>query len=235
MSNQFFVVTGALVLNQVTPVIHALFGDFGLIASCPAPTEPRPIRRPTWDDVLRNLTRLADDLSIRPGEGALDSIASVLLLLSAHFRCFHDAALVDLIENHRFEGEVDLDTLFVMATRFNDGHGLTAIRLQGGLYCSTRRLFAFRGPAVFIHADVFVRSESAGTLAFGDDLRAALRRGDLTHGADRLAHEVLDLLGDLFAALPDELTRRPLRKRLAHLLVDWAPDIDDEPYTGKPH
>lgn len=233
MPAQFFAVTGALVLNRVTPVITALFGGFGLNPSSPADIEPRVARPPTWDGILRSLATLAHDLSIRPSEGAFDNIPSVLLLLSAHFKCFNDAALVDLIENHCFEGQADLDTLFVIATRFDDGHGLTAIRLQGGLYCSTRRLFAFSGPATFIYADVFLRSESGDALALGDNFRAGTR--DLAHGADRLAHELLALLGDLYTTIPDEVGRQSLRKRIAHMLVDWTPDLEDDPYTSKPH
>lgn len=130
MLQRYFLTTGVLILDQVTPVIEALFGGFNFRPAPPGADDSRVATIPTWSAVLERLVALAAELSIRPSEGALDNMASALLLLSAHFGCFKDAALVDFIEHHPFEGEADLDTLYIIARRFDDGHGLKDIRLN---------------------------------------------------------------------------------------------------------
>jgi len=132
MIQRYFLTIGVLTADRMTPVLAALFDGFALktvraeLTSISSP--------PTWTSVLEQLRSVVRNLAIDPPEGALDSIPSVLLLLAAHFRCLDDPALVRLIETHRFERDVDLDTLFTIAKRFDDGHGLKALRFDAGPY-----------------------------------------------------------------------------------------------------
>lgn len=132
MVQRYFLATGVMVLETVTPVIQALFGGFNLKPQPPDTTSIAAI--PTWSHVLEQLRALAQHLSIHPPEGSLDDMRSVLLLLAAHFRCLDDGAIVHLVEIHRFERDADLDTLFVIANRFDDGHGLKVIKFNAGPY-----------------------------------------------------------------------------------------------------
>ena len=66
-----------------------------------------------------------------------------------------------MIERHSFEDTADLDALFLIATRFDDGHHLTAIQFEGCWYCSKPRLFEFGGNGCYLSREVRVISSSS--------------------------------------------------------------------------
>ena len=132
MIYRYFLATGVMTLEKITPVIEALFGGFNLKPEPPDATLTPAF--PTWSQVLEALRTLAGSLSIDLPEGAFDNMRSILLLLATHFGCLDDPAIVHLIETHRFERDADLDTLFVIANRFDDGHGLHVIKFNAGPY-----------------------------------------------------------------------------------------------------
>ena len=132
MIHRYFLATGIMTLERLTPVIDALFGGFNLNAEPPDSASVPAF--PTWSYVLTQLRELVRQLAIDPPHGALDDMRSVLLLLATHFGCLDDPAIVHLIETHRFERDADLDTLYVFANRFDDGHGLKVIKFNAGPY-----------------------------------------------------------------------------------------------------
>ena len=67
-----------------------------------------------------------------------------------NFTVDQDEELAHLIEHHPFENEADLEALFLIASRFDDGHQLTAILFEGCWHCIKPRLFEFGGDACFL-------------------------------------------------------------------------------------
>ena len=95
------------------------------------------------------------------------SIPPLLELLAVHFGADEDEELGNLIERHSFEDTADLDALFLIATRFDDGHHLTAIQFEGCWYCSKPRLFEFGGNGCYLSREVRVISSSSQALQLG--------------------------------------------------------------------
>lgn len=135
MSNNYYDATGVLVLDRITPVITALFGGFNLDETYPGDGETYIARTsegsdPQWDDIRDNLVELAYQLGRPFPEDEEPSIQSYLRLLAKHFSAESDPQLDHLLRAHRFEDGAELDTLFVVARCFDDGHGLRAIRFE---------------------------------------------------------------------------------------------------------
>ena len=220
MANNYYDATGVLVLDQVTPVITALFGGLKLDASYPGNGEVyiAQIAEDSgahWDDVCEDLVALAQSLGLSvPSEGP-PTMDDVLAVLSRHFGTDQDEDLQHLIEHHRFEDDSDLDALFLIATCFDDDHHLVAIQLEGCWSCSPSRLFEFGGPGCFISRELTVSSESTHALQLGEELRTAILAGDLAAASNRIANETLALL----AAITDDQVRARLRRYVADRLL----------------
>ena len=138
----------------------------------------------------------------------------VLTVLSGHFGTDQDEDLQYLIEHHRFEDDADLNAQFLIATRFDDGHGLKEIRFEGCWYCSKPRLFNFGGDSSFISREFTIFGDSGQVLDVGNRIRQALLIQDLETAANeffREARRMLDGIGD-------ETQRRHLQHRLSELL-----------------
>ncbi|EEH8378385.1 hypothetical protein G3164_000561 [Salmonella enterica subsp. enterica serovar Montevideo] len=220
MANNYYEATGVLSLERVTPVISALFGAFNLDANYPGNGRAFIARiaetdDPQWDDVLEELTDLAAKLGISPNSEAGATIDVVLEKLARHFHADQDEDFENLIEHHPFEGDADLEALFFIASRFNDGHNLVAIQFEGCWYCSRPRLFEFGGHACFISREVNIFRNSTQTRELGTDLHKALREGDLTEATTRITLEMASLL----AGIQDPNSRRILRQRIAEGLL----------------
>ncbi|HHK9608370.1 hypothetical protein UXO16_20105 [Enterobacter hormaechei] len=220
MANNYYEATGVLSLEHVTPVITALFGAFNLDASYPGNGRAFIARiaetnDPQWDDVLERLTALAAQLGISPNSEAESTIEVVLENLARYFQADQDEDFENLIEHHPFEGDADLEALFFIASRFNDGHNLVAIQFEGCWYCSAPRLFEFVGHACFISREVNLFRNSTQALKLGTDLHKALREGDLTEATTCITLEMAGLL----AGIQDPNIRRILRQRIAECLL----------------
>ena len=176
MSNNYYDATGVLVLDRITPVITALFGGFNLDETYPGDGETYIARTsegsdPQWDDIRDNLVELAYQLGRPFPEDEEPSIQSYLRLLAKHFSAESDPQLDHLLRAHRFE----------------DGHGLRAIRFEGCWHSDRPRLFEFGGNGMFISRDVTVYSSSTRALELGQDLHKAIQAGDLDEAAARIA------------------------------------------------
>ena len=161
MANNYYEGTGVLVLNRVTPVIKALFGAFALDENHPGNGQAyiaqiAETNDPRWTDVLDGLENLATQLGIPMPDDEELSIPPLLERLAAHFGADQDGELENLIEHHQFEDGADLEALLLIATRFDDGHNLTAIQFEGCWYCSKPRLFEFGGNGCYLSREVQV-------------------------------------------------------------------------------
>jgi hypothetical protein len=120
-----------------------------------------------------------------------------------------DVELQRLIEYRLPDDEVDAATLFVLATRFNDGHNLASIELEGGgLRLDLPHGLELAGDACFYSREVALCSETRRVRAFGSVLRKSLREKDLALAATLVTQEVLHLLN----SIQDERLRETIRQ-----------------------
>ena len=220
MANNYYEGTGVLVLNRVTPVIKALFGAFALDENHPGNGQAyiaqiAETNDPRWTDVLDGLANLATQLGIPMPDDEELSIPPLLERLAAHFGADQDGELEDLIEHHQFEDSADLEALLLIASRFDDGHHLTAIQFEGCWYCSKPRLFEFGGHGCYLSREVQVFRTSSQALQLGDQLRKAIVATDIEEASALIALEAANLL----AGINDEHFRLSVRHRVAERLA----------------
>jgi hypothetical protein len=229
MANNYYDATGILVLDRVTPVISALFGGFRLDASYPGKGQAYIAASsewgdPLWDDVRDNLVALVaeHDRSLLPGvvdeegddSGQKPGMPAILDALVTWLAVENVADLLNLIEHQSFEDCADVDTLFLLATCFNDGHNLREIHLEGCWHCSKPRLFGFGGEGRFLSREIEAFSHSGRAIELGRGLRSELLQGHFDRAAALIAADVRKLL----AGIADEEQRRQLQWHLAAIL-----------------
>lgn len=220
MANNYYDATGVLILDRVTPVITALFGAFRLDATFPGDGEVYIARLsesddPQWDDVLDGLVKLAKTLELSLPAGDELGMQAVLRALTKHFRADNREDLDQLIEHHSFEDTADSEDLFLIATCFDDGHGLAAIKLEGAWHCDKPRLFEFGGEGVFISREIVLYGTSSLALELGNGLREALLEGNLDDAANWLTRD----LNRLLSGIRDGDLREAVRRKLARKLI----------------
>ncbi|MFL9883235.1 hypothetical protein PQR66_09375 [Paraburkholderia agricolaris] len=212
--------TGALLLERVTPVIEALFGAFALNA-LPSDNGVASIARiakhcdPQWKHIYDYLVRLAARLDVPFRDDGMHSMTSILRTLAAHFQVRHDDEWRQRIEHGVFEGPANLDVLFFLASRFNDGHNLLALTLEASWHDEQQKLFQCGGAGFFISQELRLSGASTDILHFGANLRKALLRGNVEECALLVAFETADLL----AGISDQGLRKQVRLRVAEKLL----------------
>lgn len=232
MANTYYDATGVLVLDKITPVINALFGDYRMDKTHPGNGEVYIARisdenYPSWDGVLENLDDLAAGLSISVAEADTENVGAVLRVLSEHFNATDNASLSHLIENEDFTEEVSLKALFTLAICFDDGHGLKAIKWEGAWHSDRPRLFEFGGNGLYLSKSVIANSNSSQALSLGENLHTAILQGDLNQAAAHLDSEVSGLL----RGIGDESIRGAVRLRLADMLLKDSRSVHSESET----
>mgnify|MGYP001361174672 FL=1 len=135
--------------------------------------------------------------------------------MAKHFQAEENEDLENIIAHHSFEGCADLDALFLIATCFDDGHGLKAIKFEGAYHCSRPVLFEFGGEGGFISREIVLYRASSRALELGHGLREALLQGNLDRATDQLASEVTQIL----CGISDDAVSQALRQKVAHKLL----------------
>jgi hypothetical protein len=181
MADNYYDATGVLVLDRVTPVITALFGRFNLDGNYPGNGKAyiawlSETGDPQWDEVWDDLSDLARQLKIDLPDDDSPSTASILKRLAEYFDGL-DEALDRFIERQPFDDSANIEALFQIATRCNDGHNLSALQFQGAWYCGKPRLFEFGGDACFLSREVNLYSTSNQTLNLGSRAAQGAREG----------------------------------------------------------
>lgn len=214
MANSYYDCTGALVLGNVTPVIKALFGAFNLEAGEPGSGEVSIAKISesdslTWDDLLDNFDELIAQLAIPASDQPYQTVPEYLGILAKHFRAADDVFIKELMQRDDFEDDPSLGTLFGLADRFDDGHGLKAMKLEGCWHSDRPSLFAFGGDGAY-HSRNFRHSvSSSDARELGEAMDAALANDDLDAAAGRIMKEVDGILKSVTdARLRDELTAK---------------------------
>jgi hypothetical protein len=221
MANNHYAATGVLTLERVTPLIVALFGEFHLKANYPrkgraAIALTAGSAFPCWENIHGKLSALGIHLGILPQEETPDP-KTVLSAWAKHFHVEQDEELQNLIKHHPIRETADLDTLFLLATRFDDGHRLTVIEFEGCWHSSKLRLFGFGGDAYFCSREVKLFDESPHVRGFAGALRSALREENSTHASRLMLIEILRLLD----GIQDSAARETVRRQIAESLADF--------------
>lgn len=227
MADNYYDMTGVLVLKQVTPVIEALFGMYELDKQFPGNGEAyiAEIAEKTsvsWDAVCGNLHELITALGLTlPDDDGEDEgeIEQLLGVLAAHFGAEGNEELANFLEHYDFNMSPDLTSLFTLAIAFDDGHGLKAFKSEASWRCSKPRLFEFGGYGQFRGLHVAVDSCSGQAVELGEALDSALELGNTEEAATLLSTKV----GSILAGINDESMRTLVRLKLSEALS--APSI----------
>jgi hypothetical protein len=158
---------------------------------------------------------LAKALAVSLAAGDELGVQTVLRALARHFRADDREDLEQLIEHHSFEDNADLEDLFLIATAFDDGHGLAAIKLEGAWHCDKPRLFEFGGEGAFISREIVLYGTSSLALELGQGIREALLEGNVDDAANWLTRD----LNRLLSGIRDGDVREAVRRKLARKLI----------------
>lgn len=219
MANSYYDCTGVLVLGKVTPVIEALFGAFNLKESESGNGEVSFAKISesddlTWDDLLDNFEELIEQLALPGPDVGFDTVGEYLDILANHFGAAEDKFILDLIGKLDFEDNPDLATLFAIAARFDDGHGIKAMKLEGCWHSDRHSLFAFGGDGEYHSQNFRYSVSSSRARELGEAVDAALVDNDLDTAASRLMNEVEGML----KSVTDETIRDQLTAKLGQLI-----------------
>jgi len=227
MATNYYDGIGVLVLARVTPVIKAMFGVFALDEGYPGRgmasiAQMSETNEPRWSGVLFGLEDLARQLGIPVPDSEWQSLTTLLQLMAPHFDANDKAEFESLLKHHEFEDVVDLESLFLLATCFDDGHGLTAMKFEGSWRCDEPLQSEFGGASYYLSREVRLMGLSTQALLLGSQLRDALQISDAKRASDLIAQETTNLL----AGIRDEAFRLTVRRRVAERLAQ-RPAISD--------
>lgn len=219
MANHLHTGTGVLVLDRVTPVIKALFGGFLLHESRPGRGRAHISRRagddPQWSDVMNGLKDLATQLNVPTPDDEGLSIPPLLGVLATYFGADQDEELARLIDSYPFgEDTAELDALFLIATRFDDGHRLAAIQYEESWHCSDPQQCGTGGKGFYLSQEVCLFGTSSKSIVLGDQLRRTILATDVDKASAVIEMEIERLL----ESVNDEQFRLKLQRRVAERL-----------------
>ncbi len=223
MANNYSDSTGVLVLNKVTPVINALFGPLELDASYPGNGQAyiasmSESTSGSWETIKENLEELANELSLALPDDAEDTIEEYLYLLASHFGADGNEQLEGIIDMTDFDNDADFASLFQIARAMNDGHGLSAYKVETAFHCSKPRLGEFGGSGEYAGTQLAVAENTSRITALGEKLEEALVAKD----AAKAALEVHRHINQILVGIYDSATREAVTKKLANILAEGA-------------
>lgn len=224
MANNYCDLTGVLVLDSVTPVITALFGEFKLDATYPGNGKAYIAKisednNPQWGDVHEKLATLCAEAGLSLLDESDDTIGSYAAVLASHLNKHSDQAaafFAKLDANSCPEDEsAELDVLFDLARSLDDGHGLKSMKIESGYHCDKPHLFEFGGSGEYYGRHFCMFSASATAVILGKEIDAALEANSLDEAAKTLV-QAIDILLD---GVDNPETRSTLRGKLAASLA----------------
>ena len=220
MANTYFDLTGVLVLDKVTPVIEAVFGPYELDGKHPGNGEAyianlAESSNCIWESILDNLGELAGDLGVATTDhdgNEVETVSDMLKILAPHFNAVEDADLDRLTEDDCFnlDETADLTSLFVIAKAFDDGHGLKAIKAEGGWHCDRPLLFQFGGCGDYVGVHFSTHIDSHTASSFGEHVEQAIGNGQ----HDVVAQMIGERIDILLSGIKNSDAREDVRRRL---------------------
>jgi hypothetical protein len=215
-------ITGFLDLDQITPVIDALFGAFNLGETCSTAFDKFYVVRiaesnyPQWNGVRKSLVALAAQLGlVLPDQADGPSMQTVLRILAAHFGADQDEDLKNLIEHHSFEYKAGLEALYLIATCFDDGHNLTSFAFEVGWQGGMTSLSGGCARACYLSREVRLFDNTSQITMLGRVLHQAI----LNANVEKIATLMLKGIAALLSSIRNEALRRCVQRCIAERLM----------------
>lgn len=223
MANNYCDLTGVIFVNQVTPVIKALFKCYELDETTPGNGSAYIASfsegsSTSWDSVYENLLDLIETLKLKIPEDDLETAVDILEFLTTHFKAEANEELANLLEHGDFENDADLDQLFTIARAFEDGHGMSGVKTEACWYADKKRLFEFGGTGYFTGLQFSFSYSSQQAADFGESVNKALSEDLIYDAANLLIKQMTTCL----AGINDEQKRASLRSLIAAKLSESA-------------
>jgi hypothetical protein len=221
--SQLVLRTGVLHLKTVSPIIRTLFGPFHLrcdssdtehayFTSCTQENSPY------WHDLLPYLLQYSgrrtpsiDRTASQDPSSPEELVRFLLRSLAVQFDCALDPVIVTVLSETRRFDKIDFETLFKLACRFDDGHGLKTLQL---------RLAQMSSPSKVVQTFLYIGQDfslttSISEVSLGGDLDSSLRANDLDEAASRIVTEIQRLLN----GIQNQTKRKSVHWRVADLLA----------------
>ena len=214
---------GTLVIDQLTPVIEALFSNYCL-ETIPLETgefvfgakaEESSL---TWQGVNEGLLALTKALNIPVSE---KDTGTLIGLLAEHLEV-EDSPLLDGLVGREFEDSIqpELGELFDLAQLLNDGHGLKAIKASTAYYSNKMLPGDFGGYGEYVGKHFSVWADSRSAADIGCNVEKALEAGDVDAATQVFGRVVQTLLSNLL----DSEMAAIIRARLGNSLLQIDQD-----------
>ncbi len=223
MANYSYGASGVLFLDEVTPVVRALFGEHHL----QNPTPPYRCAKisvrtefgePFWSSILPHLRLLAEERGILLAPPFEPTVRSLLKALAVSFRVDHDEEITQLLERSAFSGPADIRVLYQLCSKFDDGHHLRKLLYQGSYGCDEPIPLAFGGSAYCMsqHARLFI--DTSEGIETGSLISQAVEDNNL----DLAAKHIAQAAWALARGIQDRTLHGPVTARVARLLPRLA-------------
>lgn len=225
MSNCYYERTGVLVFNGVprlTKVVRALFSPFKLdpdqigdITDDKSANEMEigefaDDNDVSWEAIARSIAENAVDLRIAfPADADPADIRPWLSVLAAHFSVTNGLAQ-RLLDADQFDGDADPCTLFDLATEFNDGHNLIAVKYEAAWHADSTALYGFGGSGTFHSPRVSLTVSTKQIRKTAEAVDAALWANDIDAAACALSR----VIDSLLTGITDESARAKIREQM---------------------
>jgi hypothetical protein len=174
---------------------------------------------PSWQSILEDLRDLAESLDIEVPVNDEWFAGDYLRVLARHYNADSDAVLSRLLATHQFTDDADLDTVYRVAERMDDGHGLKSMRIEGCWHSDRPRLFEFGGDCSFYSRQVKLDSNTSNAVEFGAKLDSALVAGDAAAASAHIQSE----FNKIVASIQDDQMRGQVSDLLRVTLMQQLP------------
>lgn len=224
MSQNFYDSTGVLELNAVTPLIRALFKGFGLDEHHPGDGQVfisymSENSTPSWQDILEELQELAESLGLDVPDDGEWFAGDYLKVIAKHYGADSDPILARLLSTHQFTDKAGLGTVYRIAERIDDGHGLKAMKIEGCWHSDRPRLFEFGGDCTYYSRQVKLESNTTRPIDFGAKMNAALVMGDVAAATAHVQAE----FNNIVASIQDDQMRERVSDMLRVSMMQQLP------------
>jgi hypothetical protein len=226
MSNTYSDATGVLTFadgHAPTRMIRALFGSLGLehphadagpngayIGSLGAEGNT------SWETVAGALFDAAEEMQL-VGEDEDDlPLSEVVARIATSLGV--EVPTVASLDEVDFDEDADIETLFELALRLDDGHGLKAITWEGAHHSDRMLISGFGGFGFHGSRHVRVWNNSQRPLVMGEELDAAIATQDFEKAAGVIETEITRLLDSVV----DDAARNDVRSALIARLGNAA-------------
>lgn len=222
MANNYYQATGSLKLNQITPVINALFGVFNVEE---IDNETAYIKQDEGDCTSHEAVaeQICLVMEVAPGD---DSFACSLRAMADKVGKYDEVS--EYLSQSELEfapdDSCDLNLLYDLARIMDDGHGLSSLQISGAWTCDKMRLGEFGGDATYIGNNFTLRTGTYIAENLGEFIDRAIGEGDFVKVQSRIFSDLHNML----SGVSNETVRENILAGLANLMQPGRAQSDKE-------